>query len=134
MSRLPGRNGRLYLDLTGSGSAEPVAAIAEWSINFQVQKIDVTAMGDAGQVQLAGLPQHDGTYRGFYDDATSQTFLAAADGLSRKFYLYPNTLTNTQYWFGTAIWDAQITGAVGGAFDISGSFANTATTGFKKNG
>ena len=134
MSRLPGRNGRLYLELVSGGSAEPVAAIAQWSINFQVAKIDVTAMGDAGQVQLAGLPQHDGSYNGFYDDATSQTFIAASDGLSRKFYLYPNTLTNTQYWFGTAIWDAQITGAVGGAFEISGSFANTSVNGFKKQG
>jgi hypothetical protein len=134
MARLPGRNGRLYLDLTGAGSATPVAFISQWTLNLQTNKIDVTAMGDAGQVQLSGLPQQDGSFNGFYDDATVQMYTAASDGLSRKFYLYPNTLTNLQYFFGTAIFDMTITGSVAGAFEISGNFANTATTGILKQG
>ena len=134
MARLPGRNGRLYLALTSAGTAEPVAFISSWSFSASVDKLDVTAFGDAGKVTLAGLPEQTGQFAGFYDDATTQAYTAAVDGLARKFYFYPNTLTNTQYWFGSAIFDMQIDQAVGDSIKISGNFANAAATGILKQG
>ena len=73
-----------------------------------------------------------GTYAGFYDNATVQMYTAATDGIARSFYLYPTTAATTQYWFGTAIFDMDIDGSVDGAVAISGSFA--AATGATKIG
>lgn len=127
MSRIAGRSGRLYANVTSAGTAEPIMFIKQWSINFATDKIDVTAMGDTGKVYVAGLPDAAGDYQGWYDDATSQFYSAAVDGVARKFYLYPSNLTTTQYWFGTAIFDYSVSAAVDGAIDISGSWSAAST-------
>ncbi len=123
MGRLAGRNGRVYLGLTSGGTAEPVAYQASWSINFTTNKIDVTAFGDPGKVTVAGLPEQSGQFAGFWDDATVQTYTAATDGLARKFYLYPNTLTNTPYFFGTINPDMTVDASVDGAVTVSASWS-----------
>ena len=120
--------------LASGGTATPVAFLNTYSISFSVDKLDVTAFGDAGKVTLAGLPEQTGQWGGFYDDATVQMFTAASDGLARNFYIYPNTLTNLQYFFGSAIFDMQVEGAVGDAIKVSGNFANAAATGILKQG
>src|SRR5258708_12696757 len=75
---------------------------ASWTINMVVAKQDVTAFGDGNMVYVAGLPDASGDFGGFMDDATSQTYIAAVDGLARNFYLYPNaTNPPNVYWFGT---------------------------------
>ena len=119
---MAGRNSRVYLSLTSAGTAEPLAFQAEWSINFSSPKIDVTAFGDVNKVTVAGLPQADGAFSGFYDDSTVQTYTAAVDGLARKFYLYTSTLTNTQYFFGTINVDATFGSTVAGATTISANW------------
>ena len=49
------------------------------------------------------------------------------DGVARKFYLYPSTSTNTQYWFGSAIFDFNVNAAVDGAVQVTGNWrASTA--------
>jgi hypothetical protein len=128
MARIAGRNGRLYMNLTSGGTAEPVAFLNNWSLNFATEKIDVTAFGDTSMVYVSGLPDAQGTYAGFYDDATVQMYTAAADGVARRFYLYPSTSNNGQYWFGTAIFDMSIDATVDGPVAISGSFAAASTT------
>ena len=72
---------------------------------------------------VAGLPDAQGSYTGWYDNATVQLYTAAADGVARKFYLYPDVGTSTQYFFGSAVFDMNITGAVDGAVQISGDFS-----------
>lgn len=119
MPRLAGRNARIYMGIASGGTAEPIAFQAEWSLNFSTPKIDVTAFGDANKVTVAGLPETTGAFSGFYDDATAQAYTAAVDGVARKFYLYPNTTTNTQYWFGTINADASFGAGVNGATTIS---------------
>jgi hypothetical protein len=84
-------------------------------------------MGDNNKVYVAGLPDASGDFSGFYDDSTVQTYTAAVDGLARKFYLYPNTLTNTQYFWGTILPDFAVNGAVGGAVEVKASW-NAAST------
>lgn len=108
--------------LASGGSAEPVAFLKTWSINFTTDKQDVTAFGDGNHVYVAGLPDAQGEFDGFYDDATVQTYTAAVDGVSRKFYLYPSTLLNTQYFYGTVLPDFSVSSAVDGPVEIQSSW------------
>ncbi len=128
MARLAGRSGRIYMNLTSGGTAEPVTFLNNWSLAFNTGKIDVTAFGDTSMIYVSGLPDAQGAYAGFYDDATVQMYTAAVDGVARKFYLYPSTTNNAQYWFGTGIFDTNIDASVDGAVAISGSFAAASVT------
>lgn len=127
MSRIAGRSGRVYFDVAGGGSASPLPFIAKWSLNQVTNKDDVTAMGDGSKVYVAGLPDASGSFSGFYDDATAQTYSAAADGLARKFYLYPTLSSSGTYWFGTIFADFSADGDVNGAVTISANW-NAAST------
>lgn len=122
MARVAGRSGRLYVAITSGGTAEPITYLNTWSINFATDNIEVTAMGDTHKVYVSGLPDASGSFAGFYDDATAQTYTAATDGVARKFYLYPSAAT-TIYWFGTGLFDFSVSADVGGAAQISGDFA-----------
>jgi hypothetical protein len=124
MSRLAGRRGRVYLGIANdSAAAEPLPFIASWSINFETEKIDVTAMGDNNKTYVAGLPDASGDFGGFFDDSTNQTYTAAVDGLPRKFYLYPEASVGTKYFFGTILPDFQVNAEVNGAVEMSASWA-----------
>jgi hypothetical protein len=128
MARIAGRSGRLYMNLTSGGTAEPVAFLNNWSLNFATEKINVTGFGDTTMVYVSGLPDMQGSYAGFYDDATVQMYTAAVDGVARKFYLYPDNTSTGKYWFGTAIFDMNVDASVDGAVAISGSFAAASVT------
>lgn len=133
MSRIAGRNGVVYLGIASSAAtASPLPFVASWSINFSNEKIDVTAMQDANKVTVGGLPDASGDFGGWYDDASAQTYTAAIDSQARKFYLYPNTSTATQYFFGTIITDMSIDSDVNGAVGIKASWA--AASGIAKVG
>jgi hypothetical protein len=122
MARIHGRFGRVYMALTSSGSAEPVAFLNSWSLNFTVDKADVTAFGDPNKIYVAGLPDAAGEFSGWYDDATVQTYTAATDGIKRKFYLYPSTNSAGQYWHGEIFPDFQASSGVGDAVQIQASW------------
>lgn len=122
MARIHGRSGRLYANITSGGTAEPIAFLRDWSINFSVDNVDVTAFGDTNKVYVAGLPDVAGSYSGWYDDATAQMYTAASDGVARKFYLYPDNSSTGKYWFGTALFDFNVSSAVDGAVSVSGDF------------
>lgn len=121
MTRQHGRGGRIYMALTSGGTAEPLAFMAEWEINFTAPRIDVTAFTDPNKVTVQGLPAADGSFRGFADDATVQTYTAATDGVARRFYLYPFSVTSI-YWFGTINVDASFGGSVSGAVTTSANW------------
>ena len=107
MARWHGRFSRVYMTLTSGGTAEPIAFTRSWSLNQVTDKVDVTALGDTGHVYVAGLPDASGEFAFWYDDATVQTYTAAADGIARKFYLYPTSVT-TQYFWGTMLADFSV--------------------------
>src|SRR5260221_11373172 len=90
---------------------------ASWTINMVVAKQDVTAFGDGTMVYVAGLPDASGDFGGFMDDAISRAYIAAADGLARNFYLYPEATNRPNGdWFATDLSDFYADGAiVGGA-------------------
>ena len=127
MSRIHGRNGRVYMALASGGTAEPVAFLTSWTLKAATDKSDVTSFGDSNKVYVAGLPDASGDFAGFYDDATVQTYTAAADGIARAFYLYPSTSSTSQYWFGTILPDFEADGSVSGAVAIKASW-NAAST------
>lgn len=128
MSRIHGRNGRIYMGLASDTAvATPLPFFANWSMNFTTDKVDVTALGDTNKVYVAGLPDASGDFSGFYDDATVQTYTAAVDGLARKFYLYPSILNTAQYFFGTVLPDFKVNAGVSGAVEVSASW-NAAST------
>lgn len=122
MARIHGRSGRFYMNLASGGTPEPVAFLSAWSINFTTDKVDVTAFGDNNKVYVAGLADAAGDFSGFYDDATTQVYTAAVDGVGRKFYLYPSTGDNTKYWYGSMLPDFKVNGDVGNAVAISSSW------------
>jgi hypothetical protein len=136
MSRIHGRNGIAYVAVTGNGTgltsdvASPMAFLSDWSINFVVNKVDVTAMGDQNLIWVAGLPDASGDFTGFYDTATAQTYVSATDGLPRFFYLYPSTLGVQggqlggpgQYFFGTILPDYAVAGGVAAAVSLKSTW------------
>ena len=122
MARIAGRNGRLYAGITSAGTAESIAFLNSWAISFATDSFDVTAFGDTGKVYVSGLPDAQGTYGGFFDNATTQFYTAATDGVARKFYLYPDNGTTTTYWFGTALFDFNVDGSVEGPVTIQGKW------------
>ena len=118
MARLHGRNGILYAAIASGAAASPVAYLSDWTVNFTVDKVEVTAMGDKTKTYVAGLPDAQGDFSGWYDDATSQTYIAATDGVARNFYLYPNVAEPTQYFFGTVLPDFSADGGVSSAVSV----------------
>lgn len=127
MARLHGRAGRFYAGITSTGTAEPIAFLNNWSIEFAVDFVEVTAFGDSNKIYVSGLPDAQGSFGGFLDDATQQLYTAASDGVARKFYLYPSNTSTTKYWFGEALFDFSVQGAVDSAVEVSGNWrASTA--------
>ena len=123
MARRHGRNGQVYLGITSAALASPMPFQASWTINMNVDKQDVTAFGDGNKVYVAGLPDASGDFGGFMDDATSQTYIAAIDGLARNFYLYPDTTNSPNvYWFGTVLPDFSADGAIAGPVNFKSTW------------
>lgn len=127
MARIHGKKGALYAAITSAGTAEPIAFLTDWSLDQSTDKVDVTAFQDANKVYASGTPDAQGSFSGFYDDATAQIFTAAVDGVARKLYLYPDTTTPAKYWYGTAFFDAQIQVSNSDAAKISGTFVPAST-------
>ena len=123
MTRRHGRNGAVYMGATTGAVAVPLTFQAAWSINMVTDKDDVTAFQDSNKVYVGGLPDSSGDMSGFMDDATSQTYVAAVDGLPRNFYLYPDaTNSPNTYWFGTVLPDFSADGAVAGPVNFKATW------------
>jgi len=127
LSRIHGRNGFVYLAVNSGGTAQPLAYVNDWTVNFTTAKIDVTALGDSNLVWVAGLPDASGDFTGFYDTATGQTYAAAIDGQPRNFYLYPSLLglqgaNPGQYFFGQILPDFTTSGGVAAAVTFKSSW------------
>lgn len=123
MARITGRNARLYAAIAPGGTAEPVAFLDQWTLDQTSADIDVTTFDDENKTYLKDVADAKGTYKGYYDTETAQLYTAAADGLARKLYLYPDRTTNTKYHFGTATFDITTDTSQAGAVAISGTFS-----------
>lgn len=133
MGRIHGRNGMVYLALSAGGTAQPLSYVSDWTVNFTVAKVDVTALGDTNLVWVSGLPDASGDFTGFMDTATSQTYQASVDGQPRNFYLYPTllavnggpgnaTINAGQYFFGAILPDYSTSGGVAAAVTMKSTW------------
>lgn len=126
MARKHGRFGRMYFAVSDGAEAAPAVALRRWTLNSATDKAETTSQGDNSKTYVAGLPDAQGSYEGFYDGDSAQAWAASQDGLARKMYLYPDTSDTDTYAFGTAFLDFSIDSPVDGATTINGSF-NAAT-------
>lgn len=130
MPRLAGDNGRVYLGIANAAAtAEPLPFVAKYSISWKTDKYDVTAMGDGQKTYVGGLRDASGSFNGWYDDSTNQTYTAAQDGQPRKMYLYPNQADTSKYFFGLVLPDMSVDGGVGGGIAMSSDWAAYSTMG-----
>ncbi|SRR6266498_3098143 len=120
--RWHGRFGRVYMALAAGGVAEPVAFMNAWEINRTTDKDDVTAFMDTNKVYVAGLPDANGSFAGFMDDGSAQTYDAASDGVARAFYLYPTSVDTSNYWYGTILPDYKANAKVDGPVEVAASW------------
>ena len=123
MTRRHGRNGAVYLAVTSGAAASPVTFQAAWSVSVTADKFDVSASADPNKVYIAGEPDISGDFSGFADDATSQAYTAAVDGLPRAFCLYPDAVNSpTVFFAGTVIADFSADGASGGPVTVKSTW------------
>jgi hypothetical protein len=104
-----------------------MAFVSDYTINFTVAKVDVTALGDTNLVWVSGLPDASGDFTGFFDTATAQTYQAAVDGQSRNFYLYPSLSGDggadvNEYFYGTILPDFAVAGGVSSAVTMKSTW------------
>jgi len=123
MARIHGKSGVVYVGIASGAAASPVAFLNDWSVNLVLETAEVTAFGDQNKVYVAGLPDCTGDFTGWYDDATSQLYIATRDGVARNFYLYPNSVNDpNQYFFGTIFPDFQVSGGISKAVDVKSTW------------
>lgn len=124
MARRHGKTGKLMMGIATSAAApEAVAYIKMWSGSFATDRAEGTAFGDTNKVKFSGLPDASGSFDGFFDNATAQTYTAALDGIARKFYMYPDhTNDPSVYWYGSAFFDFSVSTPIDGMVTISGTW------------
>lgn len=116
MARGSSRYGKVLLDQSAgaNGSASPLSFVGDFSItqpnpNFD----DCTAMLDTQKQYTQGLQDnYDIAINGFANLGASAAWTQAADGQSRKCYIYLD-FTNQPgtYWFGTPAFGGGVTAA-----------------------
>lgn len=132
MARYHGKKSVVYLSTTGSGNAVNVSNLTSWSIDRKVDRVDMTAFGDLNKVYGQGLPDVQGAFDGFFDDAATAALFTGADSTDGvKFYLYPSSDATARYFYGTAWLDVSINSSVSDAVKISATFAAAGASGYK---
>ena len=121
-TKLHGKNGAIYIGgAKGSGGIK-VAVKAEWTLQRNRDYIDATVFGDTNKTYLAGLPNTQGTFSGFFDTSGDLLNNAAASD-AQTLYLYaddgasPVLIAN-----GPALIDANISASNTDAVRITGEF------------
>lgn len=123
-ARYHGKNAKVYVGVTSTAEASPVAYQAAFTISSATDRSDATAFGDLNQKALAGLPGASGTTSGWSDIAGDAFYTASVDGLARKTYFYPDFANSPgTYFFTTANWSMDLNIAVGATAAISGNWA-----------
>jgi hypothetical protein len=122
--RVHGRSGVAYLSLTAGAAAAPVAFLAGWDIGFTADAIDTTVATDIQHLYTAGVPSSAGSFDGFYDTATAQTYASAVDGQPRTLYLYPSSTNPYQFFSGLVLPDYSLSGSVTDAVKLSVSWSS----------
>src|SRR5690349_6394538 len=103
--RIHGRSGVAYLGLNYGDAASPVAFLSDWDIAFTRGLFDTTAITDSQVIYGADITSVTGTFKGFFDTASAQSYAAAVDGLPRNMFLYPAITSPGIYFSGLVMPD-----------------------------
>lgn len=117
--RFHGRNGLVYLSVHAGDAASPLTYLNSWAISYARNVSDVTTITDTQHVYVDELPDVSGTFSGFLDDATSQAYIAAVDGLPRNMFLYPDAANTSRYFSGPVLADLAVAGNATAAVTIT---------------
>jgi hypothetical protein len=118
--RFHGRNGLVCLSVHAGDPATPLTYLNSWAISWARDDVsDVTTLADTQHVYVSELPGVSGTFSGFLDAGTSQTYIAASDGLPRNMFLYPDSANTSQYFSGPVLADLAVSGNAATAVSIT---------------
>jgi hypothetical protein len=128
MSRYHAKEGQCYLSTTAAGAAVAVSGATSWTFDGSVDKVDVTAFGDANKQQVIGLSNASGAINFNWDDTDTTIYDAAEGGEACRMYLYRDAANApTHYRYGAAYIDIaddnNSTGAATGSATFSAAGA-----------
>jgi hypothetical protein len=120
-SRIAGRNFAIYAAIASGGTPEPVFFLKTYNGDFSSDQYEVTAAGDTAKSFVLGLPNAKIAYTGYWSNDGRDFYQAAADGLARKFYAYPDRVNSpTTYIYGQAFFTFNLAGDVAGSTTMQG--------------
>jgi hypothetical protein len=123
MALYHGRKARVLASTTGSGTANVVVGLREWTYDRSVDTVETTSFGDTNKTYVQGLPDAKGTFSGFWSDSDTTIFTGSGSADGVKLYMYPDyTNAPTKYVYGPAWLSASLAAAVDGAVTIEASF------------
>lgn len=123
--RIHGRAGVAYLGTNFGDAASPVAFLSEWAVEYKATLMDVTTIVDVQHIYVTGFPDSSGSFSGFYDSATAQSYAAAVDGLPRAMYLYPSMAVPGTFFSGMVLPDYNLGSGVSAAVALSVKWASS---------
>lgn len=101
MASIHGKNAVLYLG-AGGAAAINIGEQLDWSLDFDMQTVDVTPLNQTWKSFVKGLMGYTGAFSGNFDTASQQLWLASISSVAEKFYLYPDAGSTARYYYGTA--------------------------------
>ena len=124
-TRIHGKNAVLYLGAAG-GNAILISELADWSIDADTAMVDASVLNLTWKTHVKGMLGYSGAFSGNFNRAQQQVWTAHNSDVPEKFYLYPTSADQTQYYYGTA-W-VQLNKIA------AGSTTSKASSGFKITG
>lgn len=121
--RIHGKSGVAYLSVLAGQAASPVAFLSGWEIDYAQTPVDTTVLDDIQHLYTATQIMETGSFTGFYDTATAQTYRDAVDGQPRNLYLYPDRANFGQFFSGQVIADYSVSGSVTDAVKVTVTWA-----------
>lgn len=121
--RIHGRSGVAYLGINSGDAASPVAFLSGWEITFTRSVFDATVITDSQVVYGTGVTNVSGSFSGFYDTASAQSYAAAVDGLPRNMCLYPSTALPGTFFSGLVLPDYSLGSGVTSAVALTVTWA-----------
>ncbi len=125
--RIHGKSGVAYLSPNYGDVASPIAFLSGWTVSWTLEdQVDVTGYTDPQHIYIALTTVSSGSFTGWFDTATVQTYQAAVDGLPRTFYLYPDTANPGQFFSGEVLPDFSVGSGSAAAVAIAVSWESAA--------
>jgi hypothetical protein len=122
MSAHHGKNGALYMSVSGTGPLAYVGQVSEFSLDMAVDTVETSALGAKNKTYVQGLPDIKGTFTAFWNEVDDALFDAADSPDGCKIALYPSLLQPARYWAGPAWVSASLKSGISAAVTVDGTF------------